>query len=136
MIKTECGHAFCADCLSKWVAAAGTCPMCRENIHFNGTKDDRAGARRMRDRLRLRMEVEHTERELQRVRLLEQERRLQTYEADAFTVSGRPYSSLPVVSCAEARQIFNQNRRAIGHSIVVSPVGGFGGSTTAQQLLS
>ena len=132
MIKTECGHAFCAECLTKWVSAAGTCPICRENIKFNGKIDD--SRPNGRDRMRIRLETEHNEREIQRIRLLQQERRMQAYESDVFTVSGRPYHALPIVSCTEARQVFNQNRRALGHSIVTSPVGGFGGSTTAQMM--
>jgi hypothetical protein len=69
---TFCGHTFCSACLSRWVAAAGTCPVCREGIRKDGSMDDSKEARARR--LTMAMEMEHEERERERLRLLEQER--------------------------------------------------------------
>jgi hypothetical protein len=32
VIKTECGHCFCFDCVKKFTKEQKKCPMCRENI--------------------------------------------------------------------------------------------------------
>ena len=69
---TFCGHTFCSACLSRGVAAAGTCPVCREGIRKDGSMDDSKEARARR--LTMAMEIEHEERERERLRLLEQER--------------------------------------------------------------
>ena len=105
-----------------WVSAAGTCPLCRSAIQFDGTKVEPGAGKRTAWRLRI--EAEHHEREIERLRRVEQERRIQEQMDDIFTVSGRPYHTLPLIDCAGARELFNHNRRELA-AVVVSPVSSY-----------
>ena len=48
-----------------------------------------------------------------------------SYVNDVMTISGRNFYTLPAVTCAEARTIFNHNARELGQSIVLNPVSSF-----------
>ena len=34
LIKLECNHSFCKNCINKWRQNANTCPCCRKNINL------------------------------------------------------------------------------------------------------
>ena len=38
-MKLPCGHAFHPDCLTPWLDANDTCPMCRQPVHIPMTKE-------------------------------------------------------------------------------------------------
>lgn len=62
----------------------------------------------------MRVEREHAERLATRARRLELEKRLDRYRQSTFTVSGRPYDSLPLVSLDKLRkEVFKENRRSV-----------------------
>lgn len=33
LIKLECEHSFCIDCISEWIKTSNSCPMCRSDIN-------------------------------------------------------------------------------------------------------
>ena len=33
LIKMNCSHSFCSDCISEWIKKSNTCPMCRSVIN-------------------------------------------------------------------------------------------------------
>jgi hypothetical protein len=37
-IKTECGHIFCSECLTRWRQRSNECPYCRTKNTFFGKK--------------------------------------------------------------------------------------------------
>ena len=62
----------------------------------------------------MRVEREHAERLVRREQRLMVEKRLDRYRQSTFTVSGRPYDSLPVVSLDKLRKdVFKENRRSV-----------------------
>ena len=33
LIKMNCSHSFCSDCISEWIKKSNTCPMCRAIVN-------------------------------------------------------------------------------------------------------
>ncbi len=59
--------------------------------------------------IRERVEAEHQQRSAARARVLEFERRVESYMS--FTPSGRPYDDLPIVALSDVREVHKENKR-------------------------
>ena len=46
VVSLPCGHDFCEACITTWLQAGATCPVCRYGWHASRCGPKRAGARR------------------------------------------------------------------------------------------
>lgn len=65
--------------------------------------------------IRERVEAEHQQRSAARARVLEFERRVESYMS--FTPSGRPYDDLPIVALSDVREVHKENKRNIAGAL-------------------
>uniref|UniRef100_A0A7S0J4D9 RING-type domain-containing protein n=1 Tax=Calcidiscus leptoporus TaxID=127549 RepID=A0A7S0J4D9_9EUKA len=116
-VAVPCAHQFCAHCLAQWAQRQPTCPLCRTILTVPVSRSSQQTSsdalQPIRGTLRERAEREEAARERSRASRAALRQRLDRYQSEFITPSGRPFESLPLATMEDIRKLGQKNRFAL-----------------------